>query len=405
MRWFTLFIILLCNMNVALLAQVKVKSMSDGEKRIYYSSISEAESKLIGLMQSSDNYYSFPSKMFVDLVLNDDRCFEYDFTQLIEASSEATIRRLRIKTSDDGKLRLYSWDVDGGSMSHYIGITSYKNNKGIHSFASPIDSDYSLDNTDDSYIKIGYVACGVTNITTLLRNNGANIYIVKSHSSISNTIQTTILDAYMIDADGLKPCQIFPGDKGYESTISYSTNPYHAFDNGIILKNTELIIPETMESENTYAPYRITGRNLIYKFNGDKFDDLRIAYEDGLYEKLCNFQYNIIIIKTGSWIIRIDKMPDGKNRYASWKNKKVGEEPDLVISNGYCASSEMKEIDDMGLFGAQVVKDEKYIFQNNDYFYEVSWVYEGGYEFTRIHSGKIVVKQNDKVLMILPPNK
>ena len=399
---FTIFIILFCSMNTVSLAQYKVKSMSDGDKRIYYSSISEAENKLIELIQASDNYYSFPSKLFVDLVLNDDRCFEYDFTKLIEASMEVTMRRLRIKTSDDGKLRLYSWDADGGSMSHYIGITSYKNNNCIHSFASSlIDSEYFINNEHNPYIKIGNVACGVTNIMTLLRDNGTCVYVVQSHSCASNTMHTTTLEAYTIDDDGLKTCQIFPSEEGYKSTLSYNRNPCYAFDSGIILKNTELIIPETMESENPYGMPRITGRNLIYKFNGDNFNYHKIAYEDGLYEKLCNFQYNIIIIITDPWIIRIDKMPNGANRYASWKNKKVDEEPDLIIYNGYCASSEIKENDDVGLFDAKIIKDEKYIFQNNEYFYEVSWIYEGGYEFTRFHSWKIVVKRNDTILMTL----
>lgn len=94
-------------------------------------------------------------------------------------------------------------------------------------------------------------------------------------------------------------------------------------------------------------------------------------------------------------------MPNGANRYASWKNKKVDEEPDLIIYNGYCASSEIKENDDVGLFDAKIIKDEKYIFQNNECFYEVSWIYEVGYEFTRFHSWKIVVKRNDTILMTL----
>ena len=88
---------------------------------------------------------------------------------------------------------------------------------------------------------------------------------------------------------------------------------------------------------------------------------------------------------------------------SSWKNKSENEKPDLIISNGYCASSELRENKDAGIWGAQVSKDEKYIFQNNEYFYEVSWKYEGGFEFTRLHSWKLIVKRNDKVLMTLTP--
>lgn len=334
MKRFTIFITLFCIMSIVSFSQLPVRSMSDGEKRIYYSCVADAEHKLLELIQASGNMYNFPSKLFVDLILNDERCFEYDFAKLIEASSKVTMRQLRIKTSCDGKLRLYSWDADGGTMSNYIGITSYKNEYGIQSFASPIEyGSYSDD--ENLYIEFGYIACGVTDIVTLTKNDGYNVYIVKSHSSGSNILQMTTLSAYTIDHDGLKPYQIFPGAEEYKSSLTYDVDPCQAFGAGIILKDTEIFIPETMESENPYGSPRITGRYKIYKFNGEKYKYHCITYDDILYKKLCNYQYNIIQIYADPYIIRIDKMPDGANRYVSWKNKKVDEQPDLVISNGY----------------------------------------------------------------------
>lgn len=379
--------------------------MYDGEKRIYYSTVEEAESKLLEYIQANNKGHDFPSKLFVDLVLNDDRCFYYDFSKLIEASAEVTIRQLRIETSDDGKLRLYSWDADGGTMSRYTGITSYKNQNGIHSYASPIGEDWDFFDEKDPYIQMGIISCGVTKIVTLPCTNGNNVYVVFTHFSASNIMQTSTLDAFKIDANGLKSVHIFPKESEYTSSISYYRDPSQAYSNGIILSNDELIIPETMESENPYGSARITGRNLVYKFDGEKFKFYKTEYGENLYSGLCNYQYNVIIINASPWIIRIDKMPNGAIRYASWKNKSENEKPDLIIANGYCASSELKENKDSGVWGAKVSKDEKYIFQNNEYFYEVSWKYEGGYEFTHLHSWKIIVKRNDTVLMTLTPEE
>lgn len=392
----------ICNIN---LAQPKVKSMYDGEKRIYYTSLEEAEAKLLGYIQDSGLCNDFPSKYFIDLVLNDERCFYYDFTKLIEASTEVTVRPLRIRMSDDRKLRLYSWDSDGGTMSSYTGITSYKNESGIHSFASPIGDDWTSEDNDNPYIQLGNIACGVSKIITLQRNNGDNVYLVLSHSSGSNIMQSTTLAAYTISSEGLKTCEIFQTGSEYSSAISYYRDPYQAFSTGLILENNELIIPETMNSDNPYGYPRITGRNIFYKFNGERFCYDRIGYSEDLYTKLCNYQYNIVIINAEPWIIRIDKMHNGAIRYASWKNKSENQAPDLVISNGYCISSEVKDVNNASIWGPQVRKEEKYIFQNNEYFYEVSWIFEGGYEFTSLHSWKLVVKRNDKVLMTIEQDK
>lgn len=401
MKRLCVFVILLCCLTPILVGQQHVKSMYDGEKRIYYSSVAEAENKLVEYIQTHNTLNEFPSKLFVDLVLNDDRCFYHDFNKLIEASAGVTIRQLRIKTSDDGKLRLYSWDADGGTMSCYTGITSYKNENGIHAYASPIGEDWYTFDEKDSYIQKGLISCGVTKIVTLPCSNGNNVYVVFTHSSASNIMQTSTLNAYKIDSNGIKSVQIFPKESEYTSSISYYRDPSQAFITGIMLENNELIIPETMESENPYGATRITGRNIVYKFDGEKFKFYKTGYGENLYKGLCNYSYNIIIINASPWIIRIDKMPSGAIRYASWKNKQEIEEPDLIISNGYCASSELRENKYAGTWGVQVSKDEKYIFQNNEYFYEVSWKYEGGSEFTRLHSWKLIVKRNDKVLMTL----
>lgn len=401
MKYYGLLLMLLSSICLNSLAQQKVRSMSDGERRIYYTDLKEAENKLLEYIQTSTDRCDFPSKLFVDLILNDERCFNYDFSLLIKASEKVTVRALRIITSDDGKLRLYTWDADGGTLSSYSGITSFKNKLGVNSYASLIGEEY---NDKDINLKTGMIACGATQIKTIPLNTDDNAYIVFTHASASNIMQIMSLDAYKIQDNGLSPYNLFPSESGYSSSLSLYVNPLYSYNTNIISNDLELIIPETIKSLNPYACNRITGRNLKYKFIKGRFEFVEVSYSDNLYSGLCNYEYNIIQIDANPWLIRIDKMPNGAVRYASWRNKSVKEKPDLIISNGYCASSELEENKDNRTWDTLISKKEKYIFQNNDYFYEVSWFYEGGYEFTRLHSWKVIVKHNDKVLMTLTDN-
>ena len=396
MKHYGLLLLLLSCICLNSFAQQKVRSMSDGERRIYYTEVEEAENKLLEYIRTSSDRFDFPSKLFVDLILNDERCFDYDFSLLIKASEKVTVRALRINTSDDRKLRLYTWDADGGTMSSYSGVTSFKNEIGINSYASPIGEEYD---DKDKNQKIGMIACGATQIKTIPLDTGDNVYIVFTHASASNIMQLMSLDAYKIQNSGLSPYNLFPSESGYSSSLSFSIE-YNA---EIILNDLELIIPETIKSLNPYACNRITGRKLKYKFIENRFEFVEVLYSENLYSGLCNYEYNIIQIDANPWLIRIDKMPNGAVRYASWKNKSVKEKPDLIISNGYCASSELEENIVNRTWGTLISKKEKYIFQNKDYFYEVSWIYEGGYEFTRIHSWKVIVKHNETILMTLIP--
>ena len=76
--------------------------ISDGDKRIEYSSIADAENRLIEIIKK---HKAFPEKLFTQLVENDDRCIVYDFGKLEKAAERVTYRPFRVITSEDGILR------------------------------------------------------------------------------------------------------------------------------------------------------------------------------------------------------------------------------------------------------------------------------------------------------------
>ena len=371
-------------------AQDKVHSITDGETTIQYSSIADAENKLIEYIDNNDSYCGFPSKLFSELVVNDERCFTYNFERLIEKAQSATVRPLRVVTSDDGNLRLYTWDVDGGTMSCYSGITSYRNSCGIYSHTSVTENYWNIESDNES-LDIANIACGAFEIKTIKLSNGKHVYAVFTHSSGSNIMQMTVVEAYAITETGIEQYNLFRNNGEETNSVLFYRNPSGSYPVDIILTDEELIIPETMEGDNPFGGDRITGRILHYRFNGEAYEYTGISYPDGLYKDLCNFQYNIIISYQDPWIFRIDKMPDGSYRYASWKNKKDTDVPNVVVNGGTYTSTVLDNT-------SSNAKEEKYTFQNYSYTYEVSWIVE---YFTYIHSFKVVVKRGNEVLLTI----
>ena len=376
--------LLLALFAISATAQNQTRSITDGETTISYSSITDAENKLIEYIDDNDSYCGFPSELFSELVMNDERCFGYDFGRLIERAEDATVRPLRVVTSDDGNLRLYTWDVDGGTMSCYSGIVSYRNSNGI--FSHTTVNDDTLGDESQNYANM---ACGVFEIKTIRLSNGTPVYAVYTHSSGSSIMHMTIVTAYAITESGIEPYNLFKDNGNETNSVLFYRDPSGSFPVDIILTDEELIIPETMEGDNPFGGDRITGRILHYRFNGKVFEHTGISYPDGLYKDLCNFQHNIIISYQDPWIFRIDKMPDGSYRYASWKNKKDTDEPNIVVNGGTYTSTLLDDTDSNA-------KEEKYVFKNYSYTYEISWIVE---YYTYIHSFKVVVKRGDEVLL------
>ena len=378
--------LLLTLFAISVTAQNQTRSITDGKTTISYSSIADAEYKLIEYIDKNDSYCGFPSELFSELVMNDERCFGYDFGRLIERAENATVRPLRVVTSDDGNLRLYTWDVEGGTMSCYSGIVSYRNSNGI--FSRTTINDDTWGNESQNYANM---ACGVFEIKTIRLSNGTPVYAVYTHSSGSSIMQMTVVAAYEITESGIEQYNLFRDNGKETNSVLFYRNPSGSFPIDIILTDEELIIPETMEGDNPFGGDRITGRILHYRFNGEVFEHTGISYPDGLYKDLCNFQHNIIISYQDPWIFRIDKMPDGSYRYASWKNKKDTDVPNIVVNGGTYTSTVLDDTDSNA-------KEEKYVFKNYSYTYEISWIVE---YYTYIHSFKVVVKRGDEVLLTI----
>lgn len=381
--------------------QPTTKSITDGTRKIYYSDIVDAETKIIEYYEErlkmfpdgdDDNFNSaLPYKMFTDLILHDSNAYNYSFERLIDASENdrATRKPLRIVCSPDNNIRLYTWDEHGGTMTNYSGITSISYNGVISSYATSTD-----ENSGENQVK-GFIdiASGAYHIDQFVDDFLENVYVIHTHSSGSTRMQLQYASLYKVQNGKVVEAPLFETSDGMSNSICLYYEPGFSFFSGIEYKDGEFLLPETRENDlNPYAGGLFTGRCISYKWNGRYFCNNGIVYSqnEGLYPGLLNYLFNVIQINFEKWIIRIDKMPNGAFRYSSWKSpNETKENPDLKLNNGY----EDITIDPEDPYR----KKFKYVFHNNEYFYIISWKSDYG----NLSEPELVVKKHDKVLMRL----
>ena len=93
--------------------------------------------------------------------------------------------------------------------------------------------------------------------------------------------------------------------------------------------------------------------------------------------------------------VRIDQMTDGSFRYASWKNKDISANHDVVISNGKCISAQI----DKSICAEEV----KFIFKNYSFEYIVTYEIIQYNRFNAINPTRLCVYQNGKKLIDIVP--
>ena len=391
MRYIITLAALLLTLNSAAQHYISV-----GNKRIEYNSIADAENKLIEIIKKRR---AFPEKPFTQLVENDDRCIAYDFGKLEKAVESVTHRPFRVITSEDGMLRFYSWDISGGTMSDFSGITSYKDGSKVHShsfISGEIDmGDYERGLSEAR--KIGAIACGAFDVKCVQPHSGQKVYVVSSASCGSSAMAMTVLSAYTITDGKLKECPLFNTEGELSSSVELYHDPCIAYFGDIVFEDNDIYIPETGEGKFPTRGDWETGRLRHYRFDGNRFNYSGILYPGKLHKSLCNYERNIVVLDNGTWIIRIDRMPNGTFRYASWKNKKCSEEPDLITGNGSYTESKIEK--------GYNSKQEKYIFKNGEYSYEISWILDYTFDILNPTDWLVEVKRAGKVLMRIREKK
>ncbi len=204
---------------------------------------------------SNDSLLVASSKQFTDsltyLIKNNNNTFNYPF-ELLQKENV-----LKMATSADKKLRVYSWDTNsGGSMRFFNQIYQFEADGNItvnQSLAS---------NDAQSYF---------SKIYTVQTKNNENVHLVISNSILSSKYSVQHINAYKIGTDNLKSMAVFKTKKETLSSISVEFDFFSVADRPerpvelITLENNTLKIALVNDKQN------VTSKNLIYEWNGDVF--------------------------------------------------------------------------------------------------------------------------------------
>lgn len=361
------------------------KSMSDKYKKIYYTSIEDAERKLIQYqierrskeINDNDDFSTsyFPYEMFKSLVKSDERTLTYDFN--LDEVNEIS--------SADGTVKLYNWSYGNYATTgeDSDGILTYIS-KGRYLY-------YESTETDDGYHDL-VVPTDTYKIETVILDEGNHIFLFFAGHRVAVSLDRWV-SAYILSDSSIEPYHLFMVNGELTSTMRRITSSGGYYNGGIEYADGSLMVSQEGHCPfDTWGPIA-SGYKDIYKFNGQRFIYTETKYDEEvpLNNKLRNFKHNIVCLEFLPWKIRIDYMPNGTYRYVSWKNKAMSESPDLTINNGEYRFTKV----DKG-WGGKLVE---FIFNNNGYEYIVSYEIVEYNRFNDLTPISLVVKQNGKVLM------
>lgn len=278
-----------------------------------------------------EDYAMSDRQPLIDWVLKDTATLSYPFTQTC-AEGYA-----HIATSDDGKLRIYSWDTgEGGTMICWGNLIQYRSGKEVLSFHASLDKVLHPEETGEYLSFGGYVET----ITTIPTHDGEAIYLIQDYFRESSNLGATSVIALRIREGRLVEDSCFvTGDGpasqlGVEHTIAdwyYTTNQGDGWDwlFRYDKDKQEIYIPKTDELQT------LTDRYDVYRFDGERFAFVRTDGPYWLYPGLRAYERLLLMFETPHFRIRIDRLDDGRLRYASWsKEDPMDTKPALVLTGG-----------------------------------------------------------------------
>lgn len=177
---------------------------------------------------------------------------------------EAVKKGLDISTSADKKVRVYSWDTwEGGTMHFYISILQFASGKGVKTFQLD-QPDTTKDGGDAGYY--------YTDVKEITNSNGKKYYLLTGVGRYSTKDRGTIVKAISIDNGALNDTvKFFIAGKKQLNNISYYYDLFASADK----KKDNSTLHFSSDMKTMYIPVVdgevLTGRYLIYKFDGEHY--------------------------------------------------------------------------------------------------------------------------------------
>lgn len=178
-------------------------------------------------------------------------------------------KEMSVATSDDGRLRVYSWDLqDGGTMHNHARVYQYRAADGkVYSRADA--------NADED----GAGGAFVTEIFTLDAGKNRTVYIVCSTFVGSTKYNAQSANLYRIAGDALDDrVKLIKTKSGLTNTLGFAYDFFSVVDRperpikliSFDKKTKTLKIPVVVEDKE-FTDGKVTSRTINYQFNGTYF--------------------------------------------------------------------------------------------------------------------------------------
>lgn len=309
-------------------------------------------------------------QQFAELLESEPNSIRYSFRDLLDNGI------IHIITSDDQRLRYYyTWNRDYDGMNPSTQIVQYVigdrcevacsiEEASIYPFIESISS--IVDKGIDYYIvrermKLSYSPKQVATSLFLVRLGEMGLSVV-DELSIGDGFYNLADWLFVQDPDEL----CFDASNMVE--LSMSSN--------------SISLPEAIHGPewDSLSLNILSGKYSLYRVSDGKFECVKKGLVNNLTPTLSSFANVELTFKTKSFIIRVDHMPDGSFRYASWRSSQSTKDtPRLVLNNGFYDE-----------------QNDKYIFSNNGYYYLVCADRTGGNHYVEVLKGNKLVLRNTR---------
>lgn len=285
---------------------------------------------------------------FVETLLHDETTFNADLSAQLDSFS------ITLRTSPDGKLKIYSWwDGAYGTMVCYNSIYQIFYNNKFH-------AEFMQDFAEEP------------EAIRQVESSEGPVYLVQNLFQESSSLFAFGLKAFTVNKKGqLVPANVFEcipelsDTLGGYSNIIYIESCHYlppslfckgGWSDNFFFETTgkDIYMPHFVKLWEPYADDYMHDFYHHFEWDGEKFRyDHCLCYNPILSKYLDGHGWLTEEFELGKSIVRIEKVDDGTYRYLAWKqNKMFSAAPDLVITGGWYHE----------------VKHE-YYFKNGDYEY------------------------------------
>lgn len=338
--------------------------------------IKKFESKLLELAEDEECNIG---PLLISYVRDNPKSLKFPFRKIQEETD------ISILTSDDGKVRLYSWDTGhGGTSPDFASYVQYDD--GIRTKLKPFrpfsDSRYvtAHEMRIDGYDS--HEGARIERLYQFDKPDGSNIYLISAYFRSSSKEGSQSLYVLKLENGELVKQDIIDKEGMRVATIcrEYNIPDWYFATDGLgwdwvmsLDKKTGIVyVPEevgVLEMHDRYDYYQCEDGEIRYVGNGAGY---------WLHPSLHDYEWLSGIYQTQTKLIWIDKLFDDRYRYACWsKDNAMHGQPELVIVGAKFDES-----------------NHSLIFENDGYEYIVPEFRSGAYA----DFDKVIVKKDRRII-------